>query len=139
VWKFAAYLHSRVRAPEGEFMVKVGADRLVCRPARVRLTLRAVFKQEEGHSISSTLPHYAAPFCALWQRVSSELLKAEDVCQRQEQIANYFCSAPGAAESELHMSATAFQLPSACFLNTVKNLPFSVIGFLPFGPDIVCE
>ena len=46
---------------------------------------------------------------------------------------------PGAGRSELYMSATIFQVPSACFAHTVRYFPLSVTVFFPFGADIVSE
>ena len=45
----------------------------------------------------------------------------------------YFFSDGGAAmgRSELNMSTTHFQLPSACFFQTSRYLPLSVIGEPP--------
>ena len=40
----------------------------------------------------------------------------------------FFSGGAGSGKSELNMSATAFQLPTACFFHTTTYLPFSVEG-----------
>ena len=49
------------------------------------------------------------------------------------------CVPPGAGMSELSMSSTAFQLPSACFLKMVTYLPRSIAGAFVFGSVMVIE
>ena len=48
---------------------------------------------------------------------------------------------PGSALSEFHVSASAFQLPSACFFHTARYLPLSITGlpFLPLAGFVVIE
>jgi hypothetical protein len=57
-------------------------------------------------------------------------------CVRPGGHRGYFVAAAGTGRSELKMSATTFQVPSACFFHTVTYLPRSVTGF-PVGSCVV--